>query len=85
MVHGKTFRLPDSERPIPSDQVLEQGEKAVLKGTGQELQITWEKMSKSKYNGIDPEVRLLVLYLAFIQLYLTAICPLAFFLLLFFF
>jgi leucyl-tRNA synthetase len=55
MVHGKTYRLPGSERPIPPDQVTDKGAQAFLKSTGQELSTSWEKMSKSKYNGIDPE------------------------------
>lgn len=44
------------------------------KGTGKQLQVTWEKMSKSKLNGLDPQevlqqygldtVRLYILYAA---------------------
>lgn len=43
-------------------------------GTGKKLQVTWEKMSKSKHNGLDPQevvqqygidtVRLYTLYAA---------------------
>jgi leucyl-tRNA synthetase len=29
--------------------------KCYLKGTEIELEVSWEKMSKSKYNGVDPE------------------------------
>ena len=36
------------------------GENPVEKGTGAELIVEWEKMSKSKYNGVDPMVRVLV-------------------------
>lgn len=32
------------------------GEKPVEKGTGEEVLVQWEKMSKSKYNGVDPQV-----------------------------
>lgn len=32
------------------------GEKPVEKGTGGEVLVQWEKMSKSKYNGVDPQV-----------------------------
>ena len=32
------------------------GTEPVEKGTGEPLQEQWEKMSKSKYNGYDPQV-----------------------------
>lgn len=31
--------------------------KAVLKESGGPVKISWEKMSKSKFNGVDPAVR----------------------------
>ncbi len=31
-------------------------EKFIQKSTGKEVAISWEKMSKSKYNGVDPGV-----------------------------
>eukprot|EP01129_Flabellula_baltica_P011492 TRINITY_DN5044_c0_g1_i2.p1 TRINITY_DN5044_c0_g1~~TRINITY_DN5044_c0_g1_i2.p1 ORF type:complete len:874 (-),score=197.94 TRINITY_DN5044_c0_g1_i2:11-2632(-) len=54
MVHGKTFRIPGNQRCVKPHEVEEKGESAFLKETGEELEITWEKMSKSKYNGVDP-------------------------------
>lgn len=55
MVHGKTFRLPGSDRPVPPTAVTELSNGSVVhKESGQPLDITWEKMSKSKYNGVDP-------------------------------
>ncbi len=30
---------------------------AVDKATGEEVEESWEKMSKSKHNGVDPEVQ----------------------------
>jgi len=57
MVHGKTYRLPNSNRPVAPADVDESGPKPVHSKTREELVVSWEKMSKSKYNGIDPEVR----------------------------
>jgi leucyl-tRNA synthetase len=34
------------------------GPKPIEKGTGQAVVAAWEKMSKSKYNGVDPETML---------------------------
>lgn len=36
--------------------VILTGEKPVEKGTREEVLVQWEKMSKSKYNGVDPQV-----------------------------
>jgi leucyl-tRNA synthetase len=38
-----------------SDQIPCKGGKFYLKGTETELEVSWEKMSKSKYNGVNPE------------------------------
>ncbi|XP_049849061.1 leucine--tRNA ligase-like [Schistocerca gregaria] len=56
MVHGKTYRLLSSSRVVPPDQVQEAPDgTARLAGTGEVLKVSWEKMSKSKYNGVDPQ------------------------------
>jgi len=56
MVHGKTFSDPDTGRFLkPTDLVPQaEGKPPLVKATGKEANITWEKMSKSKHNGVDP-------------------------------
>jgi leucyl-tRNA synthetase len=55
MVQGMTYKNPVTGKYIPSAQV----DSANLKDpeTGEALQVFYEKMSKSKYNGIPPEGR----------------------------
>eukprot|EP01125_Pyxidicula_operculata_P012928 TRINITY_DN4257_c0_g1_i2.p1 TRINITY_DN4257_c0_g1~~TRINITY_DN4257_c0_g1_i2.p1 ORF type:complete len:937 (-),score=157.55 TRINITY_DN4257_c0_g1_i2:16-2826(-) len=59
MVHGKTFRNTVTGRYLQEDQVLSVSENGNTyykdKENQHEVQVTWEKMSKSKYNGVDPE------------------------------
>lgn len=56
MVHGKTFSDPDTGKFLKPDELMAQpdGKTPLVKRTGQEAAITWEKMSKSKHNGVDP-------------------------------
>ena len=56
MVHGKTFSDPDTGRFLkPEDLILrEESRSPLVATTGKEANITWEKMSKSKHNGVDP-------------------------------
>ena len=49
MVQGKTYKLRSSGRylrPEERDDVREEGDG--------EVEVCWEKMSKSKCNGVDP-------------------------------
>ena len=56
MVHGKTFNDPDTGKFLKPDEVdLTNPDKPLVKKTGKEAFITFEKMSKSKYNGANPE------------------------------
>ena len=41
-----------------SNKICFTGKTAVQRGTGAELRMEWEKMSKSKHNGVDPQVSL---------------------------
>ncbi|EGW30559.1 nuclear encoded mitochondrial leucyl-tRNA synthetase [Spathaspora passalidarum NRRL Y-27907] len=55
MVHGKTFSDPDNGRFLKPDE-LDYSDPAnpVVKSMGKTPLVTYEKMSKSKYNGADP-------------------------------
>lgn len=56
MVHGKTFSDPMTGRFLKPEELVFQddSEPPLIKATGQKAAVTWEKMSKSKHNGVDP-------------------------------
>lgn len=54
MVHGKTFTNPDNGRFLKPDEVEIIKGSPVIKANGKTPLISSEKMSKSKYNGVDP-------------------------------
>lgn len=55
MVHGKTFVNPKTGKFLkPFEYTIDSNGNAVIKETGEIASITYEKMSKSKYNGADP-------------------------------
>ncbi|RDW89183.1 leucyl-tRNA synthetase [Coleophoma cylindrospora] len=57
MVHGKTFTDPDTGRFLKPHEVdLAVPSKPIVVATGAVANISFEKMSKSKYNGVDPTV-----------------------------
>ncbi|KAM6967529.1 leucine--tRNA ligase, mitochondrial [Aplochiton taeniatus] len=74
LIKGQTFRLADSGQYQKREDIDFTGEEPMLAGGGGRLQVTWEKMSKSKHNGLDPQevvqqygidtVRLYILYAA---------------------
>lgn len=55
MVMGKSYKLKSTGKYIPENEVELIGKKYKEKGTGEPLIVDWEKMSKSKYNGVNPE------------------------------
>ncbi|TVY44602.1 Leucine--tRNA ligase, mitochondrial [Lachnellula occidentalis] len=55
MVHGKTFSDPSTGRFLKPNEVdLSTPSKPLVFSTGKPPNISYEKMSKSKYNGVDP-------------------------------
>ena len=55
MVHGKTFSDPSTGRFLRPEEVEGSDTmEPLIKATRATPTITWEKMSKSKYNGVDP-------------------------------
>ena len=53
MVQGITYKNPKTGKYIPLAQI--KSEEATDPTTGDKLEVFYEKMSKSKYNGIDPQ------------------------------
>ncbi|KAF4632715.1 hypothetical protein G7Y89_g5410 [Cudoniella acicularis] len=55
MVHGKTYSDPDTGRFLkPGEVDLKEPLRPIVISSGKVPKITFEKMSKSKYNGVDP-------------------------------
>ncbi|XP_069681431.1 probable leucine--tRNA ligase, mitochondrial [Periplaneta americana] len=55
MVMGRSYRVKGTGLYIPKEEVDLTGPKLIEKKTGQPVVAAWEKMSKSKHNGVDPE------------------------------
>jgi leucyl-tRNA synthetase len=55
MVHGQTFTDPSTGRFLkPSEVDVSSPSQPKIKATGATPNVSFEKMSKSKYNGVDP-------------------------------
>ena len=55
MVHGRTFSDPQTGRFLKPDEVdLSSPKEPRLVATDERVVVSFEKMSKSKYNGVDP-------------------------------
>ncbi|RMZ81108.1 hypothetical protein DV738_g2436, partial [Chaetothyriales sp. CBS 135597] len=54
MVHGKTYSDPETGRFLRPHEIKVDGGKVLVAGTERVANESWEKMSKSKYNGVDP-------------------------------
>uniref|UniRef100_A0A8C9Y2V6 leucine--tRNA ligase n=1 Tax=Sander lucioperca TaxID=283035 RepID=A0A8C9Y2V6_SANLU len=75
LIKGQTFKQADSGQYLKREEIDFSGthKEPVVRGGGR-IEVTWEKMSKSKHNGLDPQevvqqygvdtVRLYILYAA---------------------
>ncbi|KAJ3074704.1 hypothetical protein HDU98_010498 [Podochytrium sp. JEL0797] len=54
MVSSKTFKCPTTQRYLPRSELDTTQTPPLMKGTQTPAVVSWEKMSKSKYNGVDP-------------------------------
>lgn len=54
MVKGKSYQVKSTGKYLKADEVEETEGKFVQKSTKEAVEVTWEKMSKSKHNGVDP-------------------------------
>lgn len=55
MVHGKTFSDPNSGRFLKPEEIdFSDPSTPKVASSGEMAKVSWEKMSKSKHNGVDP-------------------------------
>uniref|UniRef100_A0A9L0RIK9 leucine--tRNA ligase n=1 Tax=Equus caballus TaxID=9796 RepID=A0A9L0RIK9_HORSE len=74
LIKGQTFRLPSGQY-VQREEVDLTGSVPVYAETKEKLEVTWEKMSKSKHNGVDPEEVVEQYGLDTIRLYLLFAAP----------
>uniref|UniRef100_A0A8C9VSA9 leucine--tRNA ligase n=1 Tax=Scleropages formosus TaxID=113540 RepID=A0A8C9VSA9_SCLFO len=55
LIKGQTFCLADSGQYLSRNDVDFSGPEPVQIGSGRSVKVTWEKMSKSKHNGLVPQ------------------------------
>lgn len=55
MVMGQSYKVKSTGKYIPPERVYQEGKTYKEKETDEPLVVQWEKMSKSKYNGENPE------------------------------
>lgn len=55
LIKSQTYKLTTTSQYLKREEIDLTGTEPVHIKTKEKLQVTWEKMSKSKHNGIDPE------------------------------
>lgn len=57
MVHGKTYSDPNTGRFLkPAEVDMQDNAHPKIVTTGERPNVSWDKMSKSKHNGVDPTI-----------------------------
>uniref|UniRef100_U3KPQ1 leucine--tRNA ligase n=1 Tax=Oryctolagus cuniculus TaxID=9986 RepID=U3KPQ1_RABIT len=74
LIKGQTFRLPSGQY-LQREEVDLTGSVPVHARTRAQVEVTWEKMSKSRHNGVDPEEVVQQYGLDTIRLYLLFAAP----------
>lgn len=76
MVHGKTFKNSVSGRYLKEEEVIVKDDHLAFdKTTSEQVEITYEKMSKSKYNGVDPKLAIATYGADVVRLYILFKAP----------
>uniref|UniRef100_A0A8B9VR52 leucine--tRNA ligase n=1 Tax=Anas zonorhyncha TaxID=75864 RepID=A0A8B9VR52_9AVES len=75
LIKNQTFRLTSTGQYLKREEIDFTGTEPVHLKTGEKLQVTWEKMSKSKHNGIDPEELVKEYGIDTIRLYILFAAP----------
>ncbi|XP_012885720.1 PREDICTED: probable leucine--tRNA ligase, mitochondrial [Dipodomys ordii] len=74
LIKGQTFRLPSGQY-LQREEVDFTGSVPVHAQTREKLEVTWEKMSKSKHNGVDPKEVVAQYGIDTIRLYILFAAP----------
>lgn len=54
VIMGKTYKIKNTGKYVSKDEIIKEGEQYKTKATDELVCMNWEKMSKSKHNGIEP-------------------------------
>ncbi|XP_039693470.1 leucine--tRNA ligase, mitochondrial isoform X3 [Pteropus medius] len=74
LIKGQTFRLPSGQY-LQREEVDLTGSVPVHAKTKEKVEVTWEKMSKSKHNGVEPEAAVELYGIDTVRLYLLFAAP----------
>ncbi|XP_048367191.1 leucine--tRNA ligase, mitochondrial isoform X4 [Sphaerodactylus townsendi] len=75
LIKNRTFRLATTGQYLKKEELDLTGPEPIHIKTKEKLQVTWEKMSKSKHNGIEPEDMVQMYGIDTVRLYLLFAAP----------